>query len=112
MSVYYTEKALQATKNKIDRNIRQSRYFIRNLWQVIGFGILVSIWAPFNTDSSGKSVLEVSELSYYEFMMATALVYTFFCFLAHFIWGNQDKKQLQQLLERKKQLEDQLGIKQ
>ncbi|WP_203292505.1 hypothetical protein [Luteirhabdus pelagi] len=114
MSDYIKEKALQATLNKIESNRRQSNYFIRNIWKVIGFGIFVSIWAPTKApDHLGfdrKSAVEVGELGYYELVVITALLYTLVCFIAHFVWKYQDKKALHKLLKRKLELEKELGI--
>ncbi|MCM4161621.1 hypothetical protein FHG64_05700 [Antarcticibacterium flavum] len=112
MTTYYKRKALQATENKIASNIRQSNYFGRNLWQVIGFGILVSLYAPTHSSGNkGKMLYEDSELSYFELVVSTAVVYTVFCMLGHFIWGYQDRRKHERLMERKRQLEAELKIK-
>ncbi len=106
MSDYYKEKALQATLNKIESHKAQSNFFIRNIWKVIGFGIFVSIWAPTERPehylSNRKSSLEVSDLSYYELVILTAVLYTAVCFLAHFIWKQQEKKAMRKLMTKKK----------
>jgi hypothetical protein len=111
MSHYFKRKALLATEYKIASNLRQSNYFGRNLWQVIGFGIIVSLYAPIHSSgSNGKMLYEDSDLSYLELAVSTAVVYTVFCLLGHFIWGFQDRKKHERLMKRKKQLEEELGI--
>lgn len=116
MSNYYKQKALQATENKIESNLSQSGFFVRNLWKVIGFGVLMAIWAPIHTPESDlllerTSAMESSDLSYYELVISTAVFYTIVCFLGHLIWKWQDKKALNKLLKRKEELETELGIK-
>jgi hypothetical protein len=110
MSDYFKRKALQATENKIVSNLRQSNYFGRNLRKVIGFGILVSFWAPtYSSGNKGKMLYEDSHLSYFELVLSTAVVYTVFCLLGHFIWGFQDRRKHERLMKRKRQLEEELG---
>lgn len=108
MYFHYKRKALQATENKISSNIKQSNFFGRNLWQVIGFGILVSLWAPIYSGSNGRTIMEEGNLTYFEAVLFTAVVYSVFCLLGHFIWGMQDKRKHKQLMLRKKQLEAEL----
>lgn len=114
MSDNYKQKALQATKNKIVRIVDQSAFFIRNLWKVIGFGIFVSFWAPtkipYSHGFKRKSAIEISDLSYYQLVILTAILYTVVCFIAHFIWRWQDKQALIKLLKKKVRLETELGI--
>jgi len=114
MSRHYVEKALLATEYKIESNINQSGFFIRNFWLVLGFGIFVSAWAPTyrpnNMHHQSKSAMELSDFSYHEWVILTAILYTLACILAHFIWKWQDKKALNKLLNRKRELEMDLGI--
>lgn len=113
MSSYYKQKALQATINKINSIKNQSGFFVRNLWKVIGFGIIMSIWAPTQTPYAHgfkrKSAMEVSDLNYIELAILTAVLYTLVCFLGHFIWKGQDKRALRKLEKRKEQLESELN---
>ena len=115
MSDYYKEKALQATLNKIESHNKQTNFFIRNIWKVIGFGIFVSIWAPTQTAghyiSNRKTAIEVSGLSYHLLVLLTGVLYIAACFLAHFVWKKQDEKTLKKLLTKKNNLELELGIK-
>ncbi|WP_347373113.1 hypothetical protein [Aequorivita sp. Q41] len=114
MSDYHKQKALQATNNRIESNLKQSNFFIRNKWTVIGFGIFVSAWAPTQVPVSygvrRKSAMELSNLSYNELVIVTAVLYTLTCVLGHFIWKWQDKQALNKLLKKKKELEAELGI--
>ena len=108
---YYKRKALPATKNKIASNLNQSNYFGRNIWKVIGFGILVSLWAPTYSDNKGKTIMDEGNFSYFEAVLFTAVIYTVFCLLGHFIWGMQDRKKHERLMERKRQLKAELKDK-
>lgn len=111
MSNYNKEKELQSIKNKIDSNIKQTGFLIRNIWKVIAFGIYVSFWAPTyrSTDSIGharKSAFEFSDLNYYQIVLITAILYTVAYFVSHFIWSWQDRKVLKKLLLKKEELEE------
>ncbi len=109
MSLYYKEKELSALEGKIKTTIEESGFFVKNFWKVIGFGLLFSFWAPTYSGSDElretSSVMDLSELGYFELVIFTALVYIGFCFLAHFTWKFQDKKKLKRLRKRKRELE-------
>ena len=113
MTDYYKRKALQATEYKIERTRNQRGFFVRNFWKVVGFGIFVSIWAPgqgiYHHGFKRKSAIEVSDLSYVELSIITAVGYTIVCILGHFIWKHQDQKRLERLIKKKEQLERELG---
>ncbi|WP_047247475.1 hypothetical protein [Maribacter thermophilus] len=114
MSRYYKEKELIVVRARIRSTIRNSGFFVKNLWKVIGFGIFFAIWAPtyVSVDQLGrsKSAMETSGLEYKELVILTAVLYTFFSFLAHFIWQKQDRKRLNRLEQRKRELENELGL--
>ena len=114
MSDYYKEKALQATLGRINNIQRQKGFMVRNLWKVIAFGIFVSFWAPLGRGSmkgfAVKSPIDVGGYTYFEMVIGTAVGYTFFCILSHYIWKFQDKKDLKRLNNRKNRLEKELGL--
>ncbi len=115
MSIHFKEKELKAIKGKIKTTKKQSGFFIKNIWKVVGFGIFFSFWAPTYTGedyiSGDRSVMNLAGMSYYELVILTASLYTGFSFLAHFIWNYQDKAKINRLEKRKKQLEKELSIK-
>lgn len=114
MNRYYKEKELSAVKGKIKTAKAHSGIIIRNIWKVIGFGIFVSLWAP--THNSGhyisgrRPVLERSDLSYWQIVALTAIVYSSFCILGHFVWRFQDKRKIRKLEKRRSYLEQELGL--
>ncbi len=114
MSLYYKEKELSALEGKIKTTIEDSGFFVKNLWKVIGFGLLFSLWAPMYSGGDElretRSALEVSELNYFELVILSAIVYSFFCFLAHVTWKFQDEKKLKRLRKRKYELEKEIKL--
>lgn len=114
MSFYYKEKELRAVNGKIKTTIKGSGFLKKNLWKVIAFGIVFSIWAPTyvsgNYLSGYRTAIGVNIYSYQGLVVFSALLYTFFCFLGHFVWKYQDQKKIKRLEVRKRQLEEELGI--
>ncbi len=56
----------------------------------------------------GNTIMEEGNLSYFEAVLLTAVIYTVYCLIGHFIWGMQDKRKHERLMKRKKQLEAEL----
>ncbi|MCR8666527.1 hypothetical protein NO995_02460 [Aestuariibaculum sp. M13] len=114
MPHYYKEKELSAVNGKIETIIRESNFIQKNIWKVIGFGIIVSLWAPTYSNrhslSRRKSALDISNLSYYELVLLTAIVFTVICVLTHYSIKYQDGKKLKQLHTRKLELEKELNM--
>lgn len=110
----YKRKALLATEYKIENIKNQVGYLVRNIWKVISFGIFISFWAPtYHTSVAGfrnKAALQVSDYSYLALVVMTAFGYTACCFIGHYIWNWQDKKQLKTLIQKKEQLEKELSV--
>ncbi|WP_237276508.1 hypothetical protein [Tenacibaculum ovolyticum] len=114
MIKHYKEKHLQATRYKIENVIEQQNFLIKNKWKVIGFGVLITIWAP-TYRSQGplmqtrKSLVEKEEYSYLELMLLCAIVYIVFCLLYHFSSLYQDRKELKRLRNLEKNLEEEIS---
>jgi len=108
MSKHYKEKALLATTYKIQSLKEQSNFFKKNLNKVIILGVAFSFCAPFYSGENGKTVKELSEVTYTDSVLLTAAVVFALCLIAHVSWTIQDKLRLKRLLKRKKELEDEI----
>ncbi|MGV6831405.1 MAG: hypothetical protein ACWA5P_07585 [bacterium] len=106
MSKHYTEKALQATNNKIDRIVEDNNFFERNINLMIVLAVLFSFVAPYL--GKEKTIMEELEISYSEAVVFWAMVSATFCYLCYFMWKVQDKMRLKKLIKRKKELEKDL----
>nr|WP_299384456.1 hypothetical protein [Allomuricauda sp.] len=109
MQRHYKEKALLATKYKIENLERDSGFFRRNFWKVTAFGVFFSIWAPSFTDMGGNTVMYRLGMSFFESALVSGGVYLTFCLLGHFIWTYQEKEQMKRLLRRKAKLEEEIA---
>ncbi|RXJ52842.1 hypothetical protein [Gelidibacter gilvus] len=104
----YKRKALLATEYKIENIRTQTGFFVRNIWKIIGFGIFISFWAPTHQTSAAgfksKSALQINDYNYLDLVLMTAFGYTVCCFIGHYIWSWQDKKQLKKLIQKRNNL--------
>lgn len=114
MSFYYKEKELRAVEGKLKTTIKGSGFLLKNFWKVLVFGIAFSFFAPTyvsgNYLSGYRTAVGMNIYSYQGLVIFSALLYTFFCFLGHFVWKYQDQKKIKRLEMRKRQLEEELGI--
>ena len=112
MSRHYKEKELRSIQGKIKTTKKESGFFIKNIWKVVGFGIfLAPTYSSEDYLSGHRSVMNSAAMDYYGLVILTASIYTLFSFLAHFIWQYQDKIKINRLEKRKNQLEKELSIK-
>lgn len=121
----YREKELSAIEGKIYTTKSEGKIFKRNLLKVIGFGVVLSFLGPVykgranmtsnhSAASLQEAIGESCHLSSTEAYVASALglavLYTLVCFIAHFVWEYQDKKKIESLLQRKKEIEEELDL--
>ncbi len=113
MSKHHKEKHLQATIYRIENTIREQNFLLKNLWKVIGLGILFSFWAPTFRSSDAfhqksESMFQKGDHTYTKLVVICGLTYIVLCFIYHFSSKYQNKKKLTQLLELKKRLEEEI----
>ncbi|SFU56584.1 hypothetical protein SAMN05216480_107157 [Pustulibacterium marinum] len=116
---YYREKELLAIEGKIYTTEQGRKYFVKNIYKIIGVGIVFSFLGAKYKGRSGyngsgplqPSLAEALELSYIETVLLIAFFYTLVCFIAHFAWEYQDKKKIKKLENRRREIENELGIK-
>ena len=89
-------------------------FFVKNIWKVIGFGIVFTIWAPsyrggHYLSTNRRTIGELSEMSNLQISITAASVYTVFCILGHVVWNYQDKRKLSKLQKRKAALEKEIA---
>ena len=100
------EIELLATQNKLDVLKKEAGIFKRNKLKTIGFGVLVTILGPmyianhYTNNRSKKSTLETTGLSYLEFTILIAILYSTVIIIAHFVWKKQERKRLKALEEK------------
>lgn len=111
MAKHYKEKHLQATNYKIENVKREENFILRNIWKVIGFGVVFTFSTPLyrSRDSygiEGKSISEIgNNYSYAELCLICGLTFTVLCILHHFSSKYQDNKKLKKLEKLKQDLE-------
>ena len=108
MQRHYKEKALLATKNKIERLERESGFFRKNYINISLCGMLFALWAPSYTDSYGKTIAHRLEMSYWQSVLVVSIFFVIFCLLGHFVWSFQEKNQMKRLKQRKVEIEEEL----
>ncbi|QLE02829.1 hypothetical protein HX109_15105 [Galbibacter sp. BG1] len=116
MSSYFKEKELSAIDGKISSILKQSGFFKRNFWKVLGLGLLLSILGPFYKpeDDWGflmPTVLEITDIDYFSLALSFLIFYCTACLIAHFVWKFQENCQLKALRSRKANLEKELNAK-
>lgn len=108
MLKHYKEKALLATKNKIESLKNESGYFRKNYINISLCAILFALWAPTYSDSQGKTIMQRLELSYWYTVIAVSIFFLIFCLLGHFVWTFQEKNKMKELKQKKVELEEEL----
>lgn len=107
------KKALLAIQYKIDKLKKESDFFTRNKWKIIGFGALITITGPsYNSepDHLGRSrnALELSGMTYFELSISIAIFYSLAVIIAHYVWKKQENRKLRFLESKKRQIQAQL----
>ena len=70
MQRHHKEKALLATKNKIERLENESGFFRKNFINISLCGMLFSLWAPIYSDDQGRTIAQRLEMSYWHSVIA------------------------------------------
>lgn len=108
MQRHYKEKALLATKYKIERLEKESGFFRKNFINIALCGMLFALWAPTYSDSQGRTIMQRLEMSYWHSVIAVSIFFLIFCLLGHFVWSFQEKNQMKRLKQRKVEIEEEL----
>lgn len=108
MQRHYKEKALLATKNKIEKLTNESGFFRKNFINISLCGMLFSLWAPTYADGYGRTIVQRLEMSYWQSVIVVSIFFLIFCLLGHFVWSFQEKNKMKTLLQKKLELEEEL----
>lgn len=92
------EKRLYVLKLKLEKVQSQKNFFNKNLLKVILSIIVISFYVSFFTDIYLKpDLLYVTKGKILYELLFTSTLCVFFSFLAHIIWGIQDRKKIKRL---------------
>ncbi len=81
---------------------------IKNQNKIIVIITILSFVVPFYESESGKSAMQLLEMSYAEVVVFTFVTLASCCLLGHVIWTAQDKTYMKPLIKKKKRLENEL----
>lgn len=103
-----------STLRKIEDVEHHSNFVVKNLWKVVGFGVMLSLAVPAqglgDYELKGPSILSMMDTEYWEAVFGIAILYIGCFIVFHFGWKLQDSLYLKELNEKKDQLIKELGI--